>query len=188
MSPVVNALVFLINAAFGLYTLLVVLRFLLFMHRAPMRDAPSQLILKLTNPPLKALYSFIPRFQNIDLAALVLIFALELLKLLLTLLLYGQYLNLFGLLGLALVNILSLFIYVYIFSIIIQAILSFVTPPDHYNPINEFLYRLNEPLLQPMRNLIPPIQGFDLSPLFVILGLQLIIILLVDPIRALLGL
>ncbi len=187
MSPIINALVFLINAAFGLYTLLVMLRFLLFFTRSSLRDAPSQLILRLTNPPLSVLYQFIPRWRNVDIAALVLLLALEVMKLLLTLVLYGQHLSPFGLIILALGNLASLLIYIYIFSIIIQAILSFVTPPDHYNPIGEFLYRLNEPLLKPVRAKLPPVQGFDFSSLVVIILLQLAIILVVDPIRAFAG-
>lgn len=187
MNPIINALVFLINAAFGLYTLIVMLRFLLFFTRSSLRDAPSQLILKLTNPPLKRLYQFIPRWRNVDLAALVLLLGLEIIKLLLTLLLYGQQLSPFGLVILAFGNLVSLLIYIYIFSIIIQAILSFVTPPDHYNPISDFLYRLNEPLLKPVRAALPPVQGFDFSLLVVIILLQLVIILVVDPIRTLAG-
>jgi YggT family protein len=43
------------------------------------------------------------------------------------------------------------------------------------------LVRLTEPLLRPARRLIPPIGGLDLSPIAVLIGLQLALILLVQP-------
>jgi YggT family protein len=184
MNPAINALIFLINAGFGLYILLLVLRFLLVFTRDPMRSPPALLVVKLTRMPLVFLYSFIPRIKNIDLAALLLIFMSEFIKLLLTFWLYGQKLSLLGLIFLSVVNIVYFFIYFYMFSIIIQAILSFVAASNddyRHNPISEFLGRLNQPLLTPIRNVVKPMNGFDFSPLIAILSLQLLIILVVDP-------
>ena len=63
------------------------------------------------------------------------------------------------------------------FVIIVDALLSFVMPP--YSPVRTFLDRLVEPLLNPIRRIVPPIGGMDLSPLILILiiqGLQYFII------------
>ncbi|RRQ22183.1 YggT family protein [Thiohalobacter thiocyanaticus] len=60
---------------------------------------------------------------------------------------------------------------VFIFAILIQAILSWVNPGG-YNPALAILYSLTEPVLRPLRGLIPPISGIDLSPLFAILILE----------------
>ena len=75
----------------------------------------------------------------------------------------------------ALIQTLHTVINLYIWIIIISALLSFVRP-DPYNPIVQILNRLTEPVLNFIREKIPFVifSGMDLSPLVVILGLQLL--------------
>lgn len=75
----------------------------------------------------------------------------------------------------AIVQTLHTVINLYIWIVIIAALLSFVRP-DPYNPIVQVLYRLTEPVLGFIRRKMPfvVLSGIDLSPLVVILGLQLI--------------
>jgi len=75
----------------------------------------------------------------------------------------------------ALIQTLHTVINLYIWIIIISALLSFVRP-DPYNPIVQILNRLTEPVLNFIRKKIPFVifSGMDLSPLVVILGLQLL--------------
>jgi YggT family protein len=65
--------------------------------------------------------------------------------------------------------------------IIIRALLSWVNP-DPYNPIVQFLTRVTEPVLRPIRKLLPPwkMGGLDLSPLIVILAIYFLEIAVVD--------
>ena len=62
----------------------------------------------------------------------------------------------------------------YVFAILVYALMSFVNPGT-YNPLTSVLASISEPLLRPVRRIIPPIGGLDLSPLFVIIGLQALI-------------
>jgi len=75
----------------------------------------------------------------------------------------------------ALVQTLHSVINLYIWIIIIAALISFVRP-DPYNPIVQVLHRLTEPVFTFIRQKMPFVvfSGIDLSPLVVILGLQLI--------------
>ncbi len=75
----------------------------------------------------------------------------------------------------ALVQTLHTVMNLYIWIVIIAALLSFVRP-DPYNPIVQILYRLTEPVLNFIRTKMPFVvfSGIDLSPLVVILGLQLV--------------
>ena len=57
--------------------------------------------------------------------------------------------------------------------------------PGAYNPMLSVLYSLNEPLLAPARRIVPPISGLDLSPIVVMVALQLAAILFVGPLREL---
>lgn len=67
---------------------------------------------------------------------------------------------------------------VYIWVVIIAALLSFVNP-DPYNPIVQFLYRITNPAYSFVRRFIKTnFNGLDLAPLIIIIGLQVVIILL----------
>jgi len=73
-----------------------------------------------------------------------------------------------------LINVAHLVIQIYVWIIIIRALISWVSP-DPFNPIVRFLYRATEPVLRPVRRSLPTYQiGLDLSPLLVILGLEIV--------------
>ncbi|NPA15102.1 MAG: YggT family protein [Deferribacteres bacterium] len=78
----------------------------------------------------------------------------------------------------ALAYILDMVLKLYFWIIIIRAIISWVNP-DPYNPIVRFLYQVTEPVLRPIRRIIPPIGGIDLSPMVVILVIYFLQIFLV---------
>ncbi len=168
-----NPIEFLLTVIFQLYILAVMLRFLLQWVRADFYNPLSQAIVKLTNPALRPLRRVIPGFGGIDLAALVLVLVLQILLGFLLALLGEIPLNPGWILLWSIRELVELTLNVFIFSLIIQAVLSWVTP-GHYNPAGILLYKLNEPLLRPARRLIPPISGLDLSPLVVILLLQVL--------------
>lgn len=177
-----NAATFLIETLFGLYILIVMLRFLLQWVRADFYNPVSQFIVKATQPVLAPLRRVIPGFAGADLAAVVLMFALKFAELWLVMGLLGMSPQIPGLAMLCVAELLGLLINVFIFAILIQVIISWVNP-GLYNPITSLLHSLNEPLLAPARRLIPPISGLDLSPIAVIIALQLASILFVAPIR-----
>lgn len=173
-----NPIEFLLSVLFGLYILAVMLRFLLQWARADFYNPLSQAIVKLTNPTLRPLRRIIPGFGGIDLAAIVLLLllqmALGLIFMALGIPLTPPGLTFHSPLPLwawTIAELVDLTFNVFIFSLIIQAVLSWVNP-GHYNPVSGLLNRLNEPLLRPVRRLIPPFSGLDLSTLVVILLLQ----------------
>jgi YggT family protein len=68
-------------------------------------------------------------------------------------------------------------IQLYTVAMVVYALLSFVAPGT-YSPAVGFLSSLCEPVLRPVRNVLPAIGGLDFSPLVVILGLQALKILI----------
>ncbi|MGH7793188.1 MAG: YggT family protein [Thermodesulfobacteriota bacterium] len=70
----------------------------------------------------------------------------------------------------ALADVLNILLTVYMWIIVIRAVISWVNP-DPYNPIVNFLYRATEPVLSYVRRVIPPISGIDLSPILVLLAI-----------------
>jgi len=181
-SHVGNAATFLIETIFGLYILLVMLRFLLQWARADFYNPVSQFIVKATQPPLKPLRKIIPGIGGLDMAALLFMIVLKVVELWLVTGMMGLSLQIGGLLILSVADLLGLAINVFIFSILIQVIISWVNP-GMYNPVMGLLHSLTEPLLGPARRVIPPISGLDLSPIVVIVVLQLASMLMVAPIR-----
>ena len=181
-----NPLIFLIQTLFGLYILAVLLRLLLQMVRADFYNPLSQFLVKATNPPLKLLRRIIPGLGGIDLASLLLAWALKTLELYLVLTLSGIAVHLLGPMLWAIPELVELLINIVLFSVIIQAVLSWFQSGG-YNPVYGLLNSLTGPVLRPARRLLPPTGGFDLSPMLVIIGLILLKMLLLPPLRALTG-
>ncbi len=186
-SYLLNPLEFILNTLFGLYILVVMVRFLLQWMRADFYNPVSQFVVKVTNPALRPLRRVIPGWGGIDFAAVVLMLLLQLLSLTLILLFRGQGVPLPTLLFWSLAELVSLAINVYIGAILIQVIISWVNPGT-YNPVTSLLHTLTEPLMRPARRLLPPVSGFDLSPLLVLLGLQVLKMLAIPPLMMLAGL
>lgn len=76
----------------------------------------------------------------------------------------------FGNLLIAVGQILGFLLNIYMWIIIISALISWVSP-DPYNPIVRFLYSATEPVLRPIRRRIGVFGGFDFSPIVVILAI-----------------
>ena len=186
-SYILNPLEFILNTLFSLYILLLMVRFLLQWVRADFYNPVSQFIVKVTNPALRPLRRVIPGWGGIDFAAVVLMLLLQLISLTLILLLRGQGVPLVTLLFWSLAELLSLTINIYIGAILIQAIISWVNPGT-YNPIVSLLHSLTEPLLRPARRLLPPVSGFDFSPILVLIALNVLKMLAIPPLMMLAGL
>ncbi len=184
MSPYLgNAATFLVSTLFGIYLLVVMLRFLLQLVRADFYNPVSQFIVKVTNPPLIPLRRFIPGLYGLDTASLTLMFAIKFGELWLVHNIVDMPDGTVGLCVLALAGLLSLALQVFMFSIIIQVVISWINP-GVYNPITVLLHSLTEPLMRPARRVIPPTAGIDLSPMVVIIALVLVSMLLIAPINA----
>ena len=180
-SYFIQAAVFLIEVIFGLYIIAVLLRYLLASVRADFYNPLSQFIVKVTNPAIKPLRRFIPGYLGVDWPSIVLLIFVQGMEIILVALVAsGRIPAPMGLLVLTFAHLLKLVIYVYIFIIIVQVIISWVNP-GAYNPATVLMYQLSEPVLRPARRLIPPSGGFDWSPLVVMIALNLMMILMVMP-------
>jgi YggT family protein len=188
-----SPLLLIINTLFDLYVLLVLLRFLLQYLRADFYNPVSQFVVRATTPPLKPLRRVIPGIGGQDIAALVLALLILLVKyLLLTVMGMGviDIANVLapvgsigpaGLVIVAAAELVASFINIFLFAIIIQVILSWVSPAG-YNPAIALVFALAQPVMRPIQKFIPPLGGLDLSPIFATLGLMVLKMLVVPPI------
>lgn len=174
------AAVLVIQTVFGLFMLAVLLRFILQLVRADFYNPLSQAVVKVTNPVLKPLRRVIPGLGGIDVASVVLLIALQVVQLILIGLATSRLPGGMGLILLTVTELLALILNFYMVTIILQAILSWFGPSGR-NPLIGLLHSVNEPLLTPARRIIPSLSGIDLSPLVVVLLLQLSKILILAP-------
>jgi len=181
MTYLTKALLMLLDVVFLTYILVVMLRFLLQWVRADFRNPIYRFIITVTNPPLRPMRRFIPGLAGMDMSSVILMFALQALSLWLSHLILGVPSKPAAVLVLTVGELLQLAYYIYLFAILIQVIFSWVNP-GNYNPVIELFNDLTRPLLGPIRRRVPLIGGLDLSPLLLLLALQLGSILLIAPV------
>ncbi|MBL3527493.1 MAG: YggT family protein [gamma proteobacterium endosymbiont of Lamellibrachia anaximandri] len=177
-----NPAIFLIQTLFGLYILAVMLRLILQLVKADFYNPVSQFLVRATNPPLKLLRRFIPGFGGIDISSIVLAWILKAAELGLVILLSGASVSALGPILWAIPELVELLINIFLFAILIQVILSWINP-GAYNPVSALLHSLTDPVMRPARRILPPISGLDLSPMLVMIGLVLLKMLLLPPLR-----
>lgn len=188
-SPFQHAGIFLIQTIFNILITLVLLRFLLQTFRVDFYNPLCQFIVKTTNPILKPFRKIIPGLAGIDLASVIVMLLLQSIEIaLVTLIATGallptSLLSVFGLCVWGFGEIITHTLKTFSFIIFIVIIFSWL-PNGQFNPIMQVLSQLVEPLLAPARRLVRPISGFDISPILVLIVIQLADILIAGKIRA----
>ena len=177
-----NALTFLVQVAFGLYIFILMLRVMLEAFRADYFNPLSQFVVKLTEPVLAPLRRVVPRIGRIEGGALIVLLGAQMIEFWLVLGVTGAEPSLAGLAVVSVAELLDLCTTVFFWAILIRVILSWVNPGIRH-PASEIVRSLTEPVLEPARRVMPAMGGFDLSPILVLVGLQLVNLLLIAPIR-----
>ena len=181
MSPYISdAALFLFDTILGFYVLIVMLRFLLQLTKADFYNPISQFVVKVSNPPLAPMRRLIPNVFGIDLAVIILLIALEGLRLGLITTALGHTPHFIGLFLLSVGELLKLAIYIVIFSIFIRAILSWFGS-GYTQPFSVLLKSFTDPILRPAQKIIPATTGLDLSPMIIFIGLMLLLKIFVQP-------
>jgi YggT family protein len=182
-----TAAVYILQTLGSLYLLIVLLRFILQLVRANFYNPLCQFIVRATQPLLKPLRKIIPGFGGLDIASLVLAIVLQFILIALTLLLtYGIFANPVQMLIWSLIGITALFLKVFFFALIVSVILSWVAQGSH-NPGVELVNQICEPVLAPIRRILPAMGGLDLSPIFAFLALKLIDMLVIQNLMVMSG-
>jgi len=178
-----NVSVVLVQFFFGLLQLLFLLRILLQLVRANFFNPVSQLIVKVTNPILVPLGKILPRIGRFDSAAALIFWLLCCLEVVaIYSLIVRLNLSPMGIAVLGIAEALDLALTVLFAILIIVVIFSWVRPAEG-NPVIPLLYQLADPMTNPFRRLLPPMGGFDLSPMLAILAIYLARIVVVAPLR-----
>ncbi len=177
MGSPTNAFAFLIQTLVHLYLVVMLLRILLEAVRADFYNPVVQVLTRLTDPLVRPLARVVPNVGRINSAAVVVLYLVQLFGLFLVLVVSGRTPDPLVLSLLALRELMRLLLTLYIILIIVGVILSWVGHNVRH-PVVPLVFQLVDPVLAPIRRVLPALGGFDLSPLVAIIGIQFLIILL----------
>jgi YggT family protein len=175
-----NALIFLIQTAFGLFVVALLLRFYMQWARAPYRNPLSEFLQALTDFMVRPARRVVPGLWGLDLATFVLAWLVQLAEIVIVMQLRGfdsgpdagtvaAWLAL-----LALVVLAKIGLYMLLVIILVQVVLSWLAP---HSPVMPLLNSMTRPMLRAFQRRIPPIGNVDLSPLFALVVIQLLLML-----------
>jgi YggT family protein len=173
-----NALYFLVDTLLSLALYVALLRLLMQWSRADFRNPVAQAVVKVTNPLIMPLRRVLPPINKIDTASVVTVIVVALAEVALMSMVRG-----YGipppllLLRVAALEIATSVLWLYFYAIFLYALMSLIAQGS-YSPMQPLLASLCEPVLAPIRRIIPPIAGLDLSPLWAGLLIQAVLILL----------
>ncbi|MEQ9561181.1 MAG: YggT family protein [Woeseiaceae bacterium] len=182
-----NALIFLIDAFARLYLLILLLRFWLPLLRANFQNPVAQGVLRFTSPLVVPVRRFIPAIGRIDTATVLVAFVIQFAVSLLILIVangleaFGIFLSTKAFLSLAfasLVNLAMLSVVIFIAAIIIRVVLNLLG--KYFGPLSDLLADMTEPLLRPIRRIIPPLGVIDLSAYIAVILLIALNMVLTD--------
>ncbi|PTR08099.1 YggT family protein [Nitrosospira sp. Nsp5] len=171
-------LIFLLDTLLGLFSLALLLRFYMQLLRAPYRNPLSQFLVALTDFIVRPARRVIPGYSGMDLSTLLLAWLAQCMLLTGVLMLQGYEFRstigiaITGLVLLGLIEIIKMTLYIILVAIIMQAVLSWFNP---HTPLAPMLDSFTRPFLGVIRRRIPPIGNVDLSPLFVLVIIQLLL-------------
>jgi YggT family protein len=167
--------IFILDTVCGFFTLMLLARFALQWARAPFRNPLGQFIVAVTDWMVRPTRRLMPGLFGLDMASLLLAWLWQVLY-------QGLALGLSGVLFavspapilvvlvLAVLEVVKIGLYLLMGAVLVSAVFSWVNP---HAPLAEVFNALTRPLLQPFRRVIPPIGGVDLSPLALLLVLQI---------------
>ena len=168
----------LVSTLGGIYLLMLLLRFLLQIARADFYNPMSQAIVRFTDPVVRPLRALIPGYRGIDFATLVAALLVQVAAIYGLIAFYGATSPpLSSIITWAFVGNLLFVINIYYYAIIGSIIMSFImmfsgNPRPH--PMLNLIGQLTEPVMGPIRSIIPPMGGLDFSPIVIFLGIQLL--------------
>jgi len=168
----------LVNTLGGLYLLAILLRFLLQIARADFYNPLSQAVVKITDPLVRVFRNFVPGYRGVDFSSLILALIVQAILIITLVYLYGyQMPGIASIVTWSLAGVLFFVINIYYWAIIASIIMSFVmmfSGNMNPHPALQLIWQLTEPVMRPIRSVIPPMGGLDFSPIVIFIGIQLL--------------
>lgn len=186
-----SGLVYILQSLVDLYLMVVALRLCMQWVRADYRNPIVHFVVTVTNPLVAPLQKFLVPMYKIDTATLVVFLVIQWgVTGILTQLTCVAGPDVMTVLGLAVIRGLRVILNLYFFVVFGYVLLSWVSQGGT-NPsiamLGSVLRQLAEPVLKPLQKIIPPIAGWDLSPIFLLMGLGALTRMLLSPAQQIAG-
>ncbi len=173
-----QAINFLVDFIFEAFITVFILRLWLQAVRADFYNPISQFVVKISNPLVLPCRRFIPSIGRLDTTTLLLALILSIVKLVIFTLMNNGEMNISLLVYIGVLSLIKQMGVLLYMIMLIMAIMSFVV--QTYNPTLALFQQLASPVINPLRRLIPPVGGLDLSVLAAFILLNVINLLLAD--------
>jgi YggT family protein len=191
MTLLNNALLFLLQTILGLLTFVFLLRFYFQLTKVSFQNQAAQVIVTLSNFAVKPMRRLMTNLRNLgfsklDISTLLLAYITQLLLNLFSLWLKGFPLLIAGnsiwlvILTVALIGVISMSVTIFLYAVLIQAVLSWINP---HTPIAPILNNMTSPILRFLGRFIPPAGNVDLNPLIFIIAAQLLLTTVLIPLE-----
>lgn len=164
---------FLIDTLVSFFVFLLLARFYFQWLRISFRNQIGEFVIVLTNWIVLPARRFVPGLAGLDLATLLIAWAIQALAVWAQSKIVGPDLTALAVIALAGVDLLRYSIQLLVFAVIVAVVLSWVNPDSPIAPIFDLMTR---PFLRPLRRIVPPAGRFDLSPLVLLVILYVILI------------
>jgi YggT family protein len=173
-----SAITFIVETLLSLALFVVLARLLLQWARADFRNPLCQAVVRITNPLILPLRRVLPPIGKVDTASVVAVLLVAIVDVACIFALHGV--------GMpppqlwirpVLTEIARTLLWTYLYAIFLYALLSLIAPGG-YSPLQSVLTALCEPVLRPIRRLIPSVAGLDLSPMWAIIAIYAVLILI----------
>jgi len=169
--------IYLVDTLFAFFVLLLLARFHFQWLRVPFRNPIGEFVLATTSWMVMPARRVIPSLAGLDLATLLLAWLLEALALWVKAMIVGVDPAVLTLAALSALALLRYSLYILMFAVIVQVVFSWVNP---YAPMAPVFDAMTRPFLRPLRRVVPPIGNVDLTPLVLVVLIQVALIALVN--------
>jgi YggT family protein len=169
--------VYLVEAVFGFFVFMLLARFHFQWLRVSFRNQIGEFVIATTNWLVLPTRRFVPGLAGLDLPTLLLAWVLQTLCVWIVVAMRGIDPALIDVILRAALDLLRYSLYILVFAIIVQVVISWVNP---YAPMAPVFNSVTAPFLRPLRRFIPPLAGVDLTPLVLLIIIQIILIVLAN--------
>ena len=168
---------YLVDTLFGFFVLMLLARFHFQWLRVPFRNPVGEFVLATPSWMVMPVRRFIPSLAGLDTASLLLAWVVQALCLWALASLKGIDPAPLELIAVAALDLLRYSLYILVFAVLVQAVFSWINP---YAPMAPVFNAMTAPFLRPLRRFIPPVGGIDLTPLVLLVIVQILLIILAN--------
>lgn len=164
---------FLVDTVVTFFVFLLLARFHFQWLRVPFRNPVGEFVVVATNWAVRPARRVVPPLAGLDVPTLLLAWLLQAAGLWAQSAIAGAEPGVAAIFAVAAVDLLRYSVYILVFAVIVQAVMSWINPHAPLAPVFDSLTR---PFLRPLRRFVPPVGSFDLTPLVLLVLLQVLLI------------